>query len=153
MSEPVDPLQDYERAKREAAARSHKSLLGDDFAEVCRLTALELERDRDAMLARQAAQAARTSYEGQHSYRCSVVAVMPKQWIGLKPPPPKYVATTLEHPPLVGELKAIGRDPQHAVKELRFAYACTLVKMKLLASMSDARAYCLKANFYQEISL
>ena len=143
MAEQHDPLQDYERAKREAAARSRQSLIGHDFAEVCRLTAIELERDREAMLARQRVDAERTQYEGRHVYRCRVEQTAGGTW----------QAVTLEHPPLVGQLKARGRNPQHAVKELRFAYAYSLHHMKLLPDMADARAYALKADFIQELCL
>lgn len=61
------------------------------------------------------------------------------------------IVSTLDHPPIVGPLRAAGRDLTHALTELRFAYAMALVRVRLLPSSDEARAYALNAEFYPAV--
>lgn len=59
----------------------------------------------------------------------------------------RVLVTTLDHPVFVGQLAAVGRDLQHALRELRFKYASELVKRKFFTNMQESRAYSLRAEF------
>lgn len=117
------------------------SLADGDFADRC----ATVERNTD-----QAARAERRA-------RNQAIADAAEKAAGLSPTSYACIAsrtrdgrvlvTTLDHPVFVGQLAAVGRDLQHALRELRFKYASELVKRKFFANMQESRAYSLRAEF------
>ena len=125
---------------------TRKALVGVDFAEKCRLAGKALREDHEANFQkrqnmREAAE--RKAIEGQHKYCVKLVRVLGGHW----------QASTLEHPPFVGQLSALGHSEESALKELRFAYATKLHEKGLLPDFDDARRHACKAQWIRELDL
>lgn len=117
-----------------------KYLVADgDFAD--RAARIDRERDPNARRERQAKLAA----IGEK--RVEAVTSVRRYQVAISRHERGWTASTLDHPPLVGPLHAVGRSEQHVLTELRFAYATALVRHKFVASMQEARAYALGAEW------
>ena len=112
-------------------------LIGIDFSGLCRAVGEQLEREEPERERRRRAAAERVDYVGQHEYFV-LVSKLPNHCTKVE---------TIESFPLVGRLSAVGRNLEHALTELRWAYATALVKKRLLPSMDDARAYATRCTF------
>lgn len=126
-------------------ARGKNSLVGWDFAGICKKVGEQLEAEQPQRMAEQEAAVRRTenSYEGQHVYRVAAKVCQDG----------RIYVETREHPPLAGQLTAVGRNLDTALVNLRFAYAQRMVKAKLIDDIDTARRYATKATFVPEFNL
>ncbi len=117
-------------------------LIGIDFNEMCRKVGEQLEREQPERERQQRAAEERTEYEGQHLYHVIVT----------RPPTGGTKVESIEQFPLCGRLAAIGRNLDHALVELRWAYVNALVRNKLIPDWESARRYATKATFKVSLS-
>jgi hypothetical protein len=109
-------------------------LIGTDFAERCRQVGEQLEADNEQRLNRQAQ--ASHEYEGNHVY-----------YLVVSPLGEDVMVSSIEDFPLLGRLRAAGRNYDVACTNLRLLYAHRLTKFKLLPDLDTARAYAAKCIF------
>jgi hypothetical protein len=126
---------------------ANSKLIGVGFAEHCRKVGELLEADHEANFQRRQNMAAEAERLAESIRKGSTYFAFVKPvWGG-------FQATTLEHPPLVGELSAVGPTPERACKELKFAYAEKLYAEKLVESFDDARAHASRSTFVQALEI
>lgn len=113
-----------------------RSLVGTDFAALCREVGEKLEAENEARLARHREEEAKHQYEGNHVYHL-IVDTLGKD----------VRVSSIESFPLVGRLQAAGRNYDVAVSNLRLLYALVLLKQKWLPDIDTAREYAAKCVF------
>lgn len=118
-----------------------RSLVGTDFAALCREVGEKLEAENEERLRRHREEEAKHQYEGNHVY-----------YLLVTPRDEGVMVSSIESFPLVGRLQAAGRNYDVAVSNLRMLYALLLQKKKWLPDIDTAREYAAKCVFKVSLS-
>lgn len=122
-------------------------LIGIDFAGICRKAGEQLQAEHDATFEREQNRLADVERRAASvSHDRTYFAAVSRCGAGFR-------AISIEHPPFVGELQAVARTPEAALKELKFAYAQKLLAERLIADWDDCRAHACKATFIRALDL
>lgn len=124
-----------------------QGLIGIDFAETCRTVGEQLQADYDANFQRRENMRADAERKAQSIASCPSYRVKVERVYG------GWQATTLEHPPFVGKLSAVGHSYDSAIVELRMAYAAALHKAKLIPNWDDCRRHAGRAQWVREVDI
>lgn len=111
--------------------------VGAGFKDFCNAVARRLDHEQNTREEREREAAAQHAYAAPDEYYLLVRRVRG----GIE------VESIEEFPMGIGRLKAQGRNYDHAVTEIRFAYACALANKGLLPDLQEARTYALRATF------
>jgi hypothetical protein len=118
-----------------------RALVGTDFSAWAKQVGDRLDAENEARLAKQREAAAKHVYDSNHDYFLLVQNVGKEVHV-----------ESIEEFPLVGRLKAAGRNYPVACSNLRMLYALEIHKRKLLPTLDLAREYAAKCRFHASLT-